>query len=185
RILLSCLGSLHILQLASGDFRMVGPGHPLQATVGQDVTLPCQLSPGMDARGLEVRWIQLHSLRTVHLHRNGRDLSSEQMPEYAGRTELDLDGLARGILDLRVTGVRPSDDGQYLCTVQDAASYEQATVDLQVAGAFFHNPRPWMAALGVFLMLSIGLMALNALLLWHRRVQSRELGESSCTCNPP
>ncbi|XP_014816873.1 PREDICTED: butyrophilin subfamily 3 member A2-like [Calidris pugnax] len=125
--------TLHLLQLGSAQFRVVGPGRPLLATVGQDVMLPCHLSPGMDARRLEIRWIRHLVSETVHLYRNGADQHLDQMKEYAGRTELSRDGLSRGSLDLRISGLRPSDDGQYVCTVQDAASYREALVELKVA----------------------------------------------------
>uniref|UniRef100_A0A8B9SK03 Butyrophilin subfamily 1 member A1 n=1 Tax=Anas platyrhynchos TaxID=8839 RepID=A0A8B9SK03_ANAPL len=101
---------------------VVGPGHSVTATVGQDVVLPCHLSPQRDARTLEVRWIRAKFSETV-----------EQMGAYSGRTELVRDGLSAGSLDLRITGLRPSDDGQYVCTVRDAHVYDEAIVELEVA----------------------------------------------------
>ncbi|XP_054039650.1 butyrophilin subfamily 1 member A1-like [Rissa tridactyla] len=133
RGLLSYFLTLHVLRLGSAEFRVVGPDRPLLATVGQDVVLPCHLSPRADARSLEIRWIRHQFSETVHLYRNGEDLDWAQMREYAGRTELVRDGLSGGTLDLRLAGVRPSDDGQYICTVRDAASYEEAMVELEVA----------------------------------------------------
>ncbi|XP_040398729.1 butyrophilin subfamily 1 member A1-like isoform X2 [Cygnus olor] len=131
RGLLTSLFTLLLLRLGSAQLRVVGPGHPLTATVGQDVVLPCHLSPQRDARTLEVRWIR-HSLsETVHHYRNGEDLYREQMRAYVGRTELARDGLSAGSLDLRITGLRPSDDGQYICTVEDA--YNEAIVELEVS----------------------------------------------------
>uniref|UniRef100_A0A8C3JQ73 Ig-like domain-containing protein n=1 Tax=Calidris pygmaea TaxID=425635 RepID=A0A8C3JQ73_9CHAR len=137
------------------DFRVVGPSQPLLAIVGQDVVLPCHLAPRTDARSLEIRWIQHVVSETVHLYQNGEDLEGAQMEEYIGRTELARDGLSSGSLDLRISGLRPSDDGQYVCTVRDAGTYGEATVDLEVAAPFFHNARPWMAALGVPLLLLV------------------------------
>ncbi|GAB0201612.1 butyrophilin subfamily 1 member A1 [Grus japonensis] len=131
--LLSYLVTLHVLRLGSADFRVVGPDRPLQVTVGQDVVLPCHLSPSMDAQSLDIRWIRHQVSETVHHYRNGEDLYGEQMEEYVGRTELVRDGLSSGRLDLRISGLRPSDDGQYVCTVTDGASYGEATVDLEVA----------------------------------------------------
>ncbi|KAI6060471.1 Butyrophilin subfamily 3 member A3 [Aix galericulata] len=55
------------------------------------------------------------------------------MEAYAGRTELSRDGLSAGSLDLRITGLRPSDDGRYVCTVEDADAYNEAIVDLEVS----------------------------------------------------
>ncbi|XP_014812790.1 PREDICTED: butyrophilin subfamily 1 member A1-like isoform X2 [Calidris pugnax] len=131
--LLSPFLTLHLLRLGSADFIVVGPSRPLLATMGQDVVLPCHLSPRMDARGLEIRWIRHKLSETVHLYRNGADQQWDQMEEYAGRTELARDGLSRGSLDLRISGLRPSDDGQYVCTVHDGASYGEDTVELEVA----------------------------------------------------
>uniref|UniRef100_A0A8B9UN77 Uncharacterized protein n=1 Tax=Anas zonorhyncha TaxID=75864 RepID=A0A8B9UN77_9AVES len=112
---------------------LVGPGQPLTATVGQDVVLPCHLSPQRDARSLEVRWIRDEFSETAHHYRNGEDLYGEQMGAYVGRTELVRDGLSAGSLDLRITGLRPSDDGQYFCTVKNADAYDEAMVDLEVS----------------------------------------------------
>ncbi|XP_032061046.1 butyrophilin subfamily 1 member A1-like [Aythya fuligula] len=133
RGLLTSLVTLLLLRLGSAKLRVEGPGHPLTATVGQDVVLPCHLSPQRDARTLEVRWIRDHISETVHHYRNGEDLYGEQMGAYAGRTELVRDGLSTGSLDLRITGLRPSDDGQYFCTVGDADAYDEAIVELEVS----------------------------------------------------
>ncbi|KAM6107001.1 butyrophilin subfamily 1 member A1-like [Phoenicopterus ruber ruber] len=269
RGLLTCFLTLPVLRLGSAEFRVVGPGGPLRATVGQDIVLPCHLSPRMDARSLDIRWIRLESSETVHHYRNGEDLYGEQMKDYDGRTELVRDGLSSGSLDLRIFRLRPSDEGQYVCTVKDGASYGETLMDLQVAATgsvpqlsleayedggirvvcrsagwypqpevlwkgpggqhlpslsqtrssderglfetedvivvsgngggdlscvvrssrlnqeqesslrisapFFHNARPWMAALGVFLMLAVVLTGLSAYLFRRKALQSREL----------
>ncbi|KAM6364630.1 butyrophilin subfamily 1 member A1-like [Pluvialis apricaria] len=135
RGLLAFVVTLHLLRLGSAEFRVAGPGQPLRATVGQDVVLPCRLSPAVDAQSLVIRWIRRRFSETVHLYRNGENLYGGQMEEYAGRTELSRGNLSSGILDLRISGVRPSDDGQYICTVKDADSYEEAMVELEVAAA--------------------------------------------------
>uniref|UniRef100_A0A8C8ADT8 Ig-like domain-containing protein n=1 Tax=Otus sunia TaxID=257818 RepID=A0A8C8ADT8_9STRI len=137
RGLLSYLVTLHVLRLGSDGFRVVGPGYPLHATVGQDVVLPCHLSPPEDTRSLEIRWIRHQFLETVHHYRNGEDQYGEQLRDYQGRTELVKAGLSNGSLDLRILGLRPSDDGHYICTVQYADSYTEATVELEVSGC------PW------------------------------------------
>uniref|UniRef100_A0A8B9UVL1 Ig-like domain-containing protein n=1 Tax=Anas zonorhyncha TaxID=75864 RepID=A0A8B9UVL1_9AVES len=134
RGLLTSLVTLHLLQLGSAQLRVEGPGHPVTATVGQDVVLPCHLSPKRDARELEVRWIRRMISETVHHYHNGEDLYGEQMGAYAGRTELSRDGLSAGSLDLRITGLSPSDDGLYVCIVEDADAYNEAVVELEVSG---------------------------------------------------
>ncbi|XP_054663384.1 butyrophilin subfamily 3 member A2-like [Grus americana] len=132
-LLLSYLVTLHVLRLGSANFSVVGPDRPLQVTVGQYVVLPCHLSPSMDARSLDIRWIRHQFSKTVHHYRNGEDMYRDQMEEYGGRTELVRDGLSSGRLNLRISGLRPSDDGQYVCTVTDGASYGEATVDVEVS----------------------------------------------------
>uniref|UniRef100_A0A8C3PHQ1 Ig-like domain-containing protein n=1 Tax=Calidris pygmaea TaxID=425635 RepID=A0A8C3PHQ1_9CHAR len=126
--------SLCVLLCHPADFRVVGPSRPLLATVGHDIVLPCHLSPRMDARSLEIRWIRHVVSETVHLYRNGEDLYGEQMKEYAGRTALARDGLSSGSLDLRISELRPSDDGLYVCTVRDAGTYAEAMLEVEVAG---------------------------------------------------
>ncbi|XP_071880958.1 butyrophilin subfamily 3 member A2-like [Anas platyrhynchos] len=133
RGLLTSLVTLLLLRLGSAQLRVEGPGQPVTAAVGQDVVLPCHLSPQRDARSLEVRWIRDKFSETVHHYRNGEDLYGEQMGAYVGRTELARDGLSAGSLDLRITGLRPSDDGQYICTVEDADTYAEAIVELEVS----------------------------------------------------
>ncbi|XP_075594469.1 butyrophilin subfamily 1 member A1-like [Balearica regulorum gibbericeps] len=131
--LLSSLVTLHVLWLGSADFRAVGPGRPLRGIMEWYIVLPCHLSPSVDARSLDIRWIRHQVSETVHHYRNGEDLYRDQMEEYVGRTELVRDGLSRGSLDLRISALRPSDDGQYICTVRNGASYGEATVDVEVA----------------------------------------------------
>ncbi|KAK2510737.1 hypothetical protein Q9966_016829, partial [Columba livia] len=113
-------------------FRVVGPGRPLPAAVGSDVVLPCRLSPKSDARPLEIRWIRHQFSETVHHYRAGEDQYGEQLLDYKGRTKLVRDGLADGDINLRITHVRPSDDGQYVCTVENGPDYQEATVELEV-----------------------------------------------------
>ncbi|XP_067169827.1 butyrophilin subfamily 1 member A1-like isoform X5 [Apteryx mantelli] len=133
RGVLRYLVTLHVLHLGSAQLKVVGPGHPLTATVGQDIVLPCQLSSSLNAQSMAVRWIRHRFSETVHHYRDGEDQFAEQMREYQGRTVLSRDGLSRGSLDLRILSVRPSDDGTYVCTVEGAAGYAEATVEVEVA----------------------------------------------------
>uniref|UniRef100_A0A493T4L6 Butyrophilin subfamily 1 member A1 n=1 Tax=Anas platyrhynchos platyrhynchos TaxID=8840 RepID=A0A493T4L6_ANAPP len=126
-------GLILALCLVLTQLRVEGPGHLLTATMGQDVVLPCRLSPQRDARSLEVRWTWDDFSKTVHHYRDGEDLYEEQMGAYVGRTELARDGLSAGSLDLRIMGLRPSDDGLYFCTVEDADAYAETIVELEVS----------------------------------------------------
>uniref|UniRef100_A0A8B9QAN5 Butyrophilin subfamily 1 member A1-like n=1 Tax=Apteryx owenii TaxID=8824 RepID=A0A8B9QAN5_APTOW len=133
RGVLRYLVTLHVLHLGSAQLKVVGPGYPLTATVGQDIVLPCQLSPSLNAQSMAVRWIRHRIAETVHYYKDGEDLFVEQMREYQGRTLLSHDGLSRGSLDLLIASVRPSDDGMYVCSVEGAAGYAEATVEVEVA----------------------------------------------------
>ena len=118
----------------AAQFRVLGPDQPVTAVVGEDVVLPCRLSPRLNAENMDVLWFWSKSRIFVHIYSNGQDDYSSQMPQYRGRTELSKEGLSVGNVSLRILSTRLSDEGQYQCLVQDGDSYEEASVELQVAG---------------------------------------------------
>uniref|UniRef100_K7G3P1 Ig-like domain-containing protein n=1 Tax=Pelodiscus sinensis TaxID=13735 RepID=K7G3P1_PELSI len=119
--------------LASAQFSVTGPDHPISAVVGGEAVLSCHLSPRMSAANMEVRWFRSQFSAAVHLYRDGQDQNKEQMPEYRGRTELLKDNITDGRVSLRIRDVQPSDDGQYKCFFESSVSYEDALLELQVA----------------------------------------------------
>nr|XP_048675133.1 butyrophilin subfamily 1 member A1-like isoform X2 [Caretta caretta] len=127
-----CL-TLQVHRLASAQFTVTGPDHPVTASLGGEAVLPCHLSPRMSAENMEVGWLRSRDSAVVHLYRDGQDQYGEQMLEYRGRTELLKDDITSGRVSLRIRDVRPSDDGQYSCYFQSSASYEDALLELQVA----------------------------------------------------
>ncbi|XP_067425853.1 butyrophilin subfamily 1 member A1-like [Emydura macquarii macquarii] len=128
-----CL-ALQAHRLASAQFTVTGPDRPITASVGGEAVLPCHLSPRMSAESMELRWFRSQFSAVVHLYRDGQDQYGEQMPEYQRRTELLKDNIADGRVSLRIYDIRPSDDGQYKCLFQSGVSYEEALLELQVAG---------------------------------------------------
>ncbi|XP_070100459.1 myelin-oligodendrocyte glycoprotein isoform X6 [Equus przewalskii] len=134
----SCLPSLLLfLQMSSsyaGQFRVIGPGHPIRALVGDEVELPCRISPGKNATGMEVGWYRPPFSRVVHLYRNGKDQDGEQAPEYRGRTELLRDTIGEGKVTLRIRNVRFSDEGGFTCFFRDHSYQEEAAMELKVEG---------------------------------------------------
>ncbi|XP_068520119.1 myelin-oligodendrocyte glycoprotein-like isoform X9 [Anas acuta] len=179
RGLLTSLVILLLLWLSSAQLRVVGPDQPVTATVGQDVVLPCHLSPQRDARSLEVRWIQDKFSETVHHYRNGEDLYGEQMGAYAGRTELVRDGLSSGRLDLRITGLRPSDDGLYVCIVKDGDAYVEATVHLVVSDPFFQKCQTLIVVLVLVPVLFVVSIGLGVYCFRKQATQRRELADQA------
>ncbi|XP_037769486.1 butyrophilin subfamily 1 member A1 isoform X1 [Chelonia mydas] len=128
-----CL-TLQVHRLVSAQFRVIGPEHPVIASLGGEAILSCHLSPRMSAENMEVRWFRSQYSAVVHLYRGGRDQYGEQMLEYGGRTELLKDDITNGRVSLRIHDIRPSDDGQYSCYFESSVSYEEALLELQVAG---------------------------------------------------
>ncbi|XP_044837271.1 butyrophilin subfamily 1 member A1-like isoform X2 [Mauremys mutica] len=129
----------HIHKLESAQFRVMGPGHPVTAIVGEAIVLPCHVSPRMSAVNMEVRWFRSEFTSVVHQYHEGKDQYGEQMPDYHGRTELLKAGIMDGNISLQILNIRPSDEGQYNCFVQDGSFYEEALLELKIA-ALGSNP---------------------------------------------
>ncbi|CAM4559953.1 unnamed protein product [Lepidochelys kempii] len=124
----------YVHKMESAKFTVIGPDHPVTAIVGEDIVLPCHLSPRMSAANMEVRWFRPEFVSFVHLYRDGKDQYEEQVPEYRGRTVLLKAGLTDGNVHLRLLNIRRSDEGQYHCFVQDDTFYEEAVLELRIAG---------------------------------------------------
>nr|XP_042698849.1 butyrophilin subfamily 1 member A1-like [Chrysemys picta bellii] len=125
--------SLLVHKLDSAHFSVIGPNHAITASVGDEVTLACHLSPSMSAENMEVRWYRAQFSSVVHLYREGKDQYTEQMSEYRQRTEFLKDGLADGRVALRIGNIRLSDSGLYMCFFRSEFSYQEAALELQVS----------------------------------------------------
>uniref|UniRef100_A0A8C3FEI5 Ig-like domain-containing protein n=1 Tax=Chrysemys picta bellii TaxID=8478 RepID=A0A8C3FEI5_CHRPI len=115
-------------------FTVIGPDHPVTAIMGEDIILPCHLSPKISAENMEVRWFRSEFTSFVHLYQHGKDEYGQQMPEYHGRTELLKASIMDGNVALGIVNIRLSDEGQYRCFVQDGVFHEEAVLELKVAG---------------------------------------------------
>ncbi|KAM7145807.1 butyrophilin subfamily 1 member A1-like [Macrochelys suwanniensis] len=124
----------YVHRMESAKFTVIGPPEPVTAILGQEAVLPCHLSPRMSAANMEVRWFRSEYLFIVHLYRDGKDQYERQMPEYEGRTELLKAGLTDGNVPLRILNIGRSDEGLYLCFVQDDTFYGETILELRVAG---------------------------------------------------
>uniref|UniRef100_A0A8C3T3H5 Butyrophilin subfamily 1 member A1-like n=1 Tax=Chelydra serpentina TaxID=8475 RepID=A0A8C3T3H5_CHESE len=121
------------IQLPSVTFKVIGPDHPITASVGEDALLPCHLSPSMSAQEMEVRWFRSKFSEPVHLYQNGKDQADQQIPDYQGRTELLKEGIVNGSVVLRIRNISPSDYGQFNCFFRSRNFYEDAVLELKVA----------------------------------------------------
>ncbi|KAG6921872.1 butyrophilin subfamily 1 member A1-like, partial [Chelydra serpentina] len=115
------------------QFTVIGPDQPITATVGEDIVLPCHLSPPMSAENMEVRWFQSDYSSLVHRYFDGKDRNEYQMPEYTGRTEFLKDGIRNGSVALRLHNIRPTDEGRYTCYFESTSFYKDALLELKVA----------------------------------------------------
>ncbi|XP_065419304.1 butyrophilin subfamily 1 member A1-like [Chrysemys picta bellii] len=88
----------------------------------------------MSAANMEVKWFRSEFVSFVHLYRDGKDQYEGQMSEYQGRTELLKAGLTDGNVPLRILKIKRSDEGLYLCFVQDDTFYGETVLELRVAG---------------------------------------------------
>ncbi|XP_059571034.1 butyrophilin subfamily 1 member A1 isoform X2 [Alligator mississippiensis] len=122
----------YIQKLEAAQFRVIGSAQPITAVVGQDILLPCHLSPRMSAENMEVRWFRNNFEAYVHLYHDKRDQYGQQIPEYRGRTELLKDSIADGNVPLKILNIKYSDEGQYNCFLHDGSTTAGTVLDLNV-----------------------------------------------------
>ncbi|XP_078272249.1 butyrophilin subfamily 3 member A3-like [Rhinoraja longicauda] len=126
--------AVHLACAATPVFKVTGPQSPMVAMVGGVAVLECQLIPERLLPEMEIRWLRsdarVHTV--VHLYRKGDAVKEDQDPAYRGRTQLYRDQLTIGNVSLRLSAVRLSDEGDYLCMVEHERVIEQAAVPLKV-----------------------------------------------------
>ncbi|XP_032059832.1 butyrophilin subfamily 1 member A1-like [Aythya fuligula] len=125
----------HVCELQSATFSVKGPPDPVAMAVGQDVVLPCHVSPAQSVQDMEVTWFREQFTPFVHRYKERQDQYGDQMVQYQGRTELLKDGLTNGSVDLRIFRVQLSDKGLYTCFVRSGSEYDEAVVELKVTAS--------------------------------------------------
>uniref|UniRef100_A0A4W2GP25 Butyrophilin-like protein 1 n=1 Tax=Bos indicus x Bos taurus TaxID=30522 RepID=A0A4W2GP25_BOBOX len=83
---------------------------------------------------MELRWFRSKSLETVFAYQNRQEQKEEQMTPYAGRTSLVGNRLNQGYAAVRIQRVQASDNGMYTCFFRKGHFYEEAGLELKVAG---------------------------------------------------
>uniref|UniRef100_A0A8C4KHC8 Butyrophilin subfamily 3 member A2-like n=1 Tax=Dromaius novaehollandiae TaxID=8790 RepID=A0A8C4KHC8_DRONO len=125
---------------------------PVVGELGQDVVIPCQLSPPAPLPGLEVHW-RKYGLRTVSVHHHGREGTQETPGKgYEGRTELFPQEFSRGNVSLKLRSLHTEDAGSYQCFVGSQQRNLEATAVLQVeavALVYLHVTRTEGSGLGL------------------------------------
>ncbi|MGH0161432.1 UNVERIFIED_CONTAM: hypothetical protein FKN15_041048 [Acipenser sinensis] len=119
---------------------VVGSDQPLITSPGEDVILPCHITPSLSAVDMEVRWYRENFDIPVHLYEYHNDWTDDQDSDYQGRTALSRLELQEGILSLTLRNLRPSDSGVYSCYATDGAWYGQGKTEL-INHAFLAPPK--------------------------------------------
>ncbi|CAK6979237.1 butyrophilin subfamily 1 member A1-like, partial [Scomber scombrus] len=101
-----------------GHSQAVGQPQRIVAMVGDDVTLPCHLTPPADVFNQMLEWSRADlKPRFVHMRRTGEDYLLDQNPSYMGRTSVAIEGLNKGDVSLKLSKVELSDKGTYRCFI--------------------------------------------------------------------
>ncbi|XP_041911709.1 butyrophilin subfamily 1 member A1-like [Arvicola amphibius] len=132
----TCLYALaQLLPRASTEqFRVFGPSDPIVAAPGGEAILPCFLSPAVNVEKMELRWFRSRFSEAVFVYRDQQEQKQEQMAEYSGRTSLVKDQFHQGKAAVRIGNVQESDSGIYVCFFRQGLFYEEAILELKVAG---------------------------------------------------
>ncbi|XP_072493214.1 butyrophilin subfamily 1 member A1-like [Notamacropus eugenii] len=123
-----------LLQLTlwiSARTTVVGPGAPIVALLGEEITLPCDLYPEKNAEHMEIRWYRV--ARSNVTHHDRESVTKKQLIEYTERINLLNDDITKGSMALKIHQVIFSDEGEYQCVLQDGSSLQAATLELKVA----------------------------------------------------
>uniref|UniRef100_A0A8B9Y0F7 Ig-like domain-containing protein n=1 Tax=Bos mutus grunniens TaxID=30521 RepID=A0A8B9Y0F7_BOSMU len=131
------LGPSHLILCVPcprSKFRVTGPLQPIVAVLGGEAVLPCSLFPAVSAEDMELRWFRSKSLEAVFAYQNRQEQKEELMAPYAGRTSLVGDRLNQGYAAVRIQRVQASDNGLYTCFFRKGHFYEEAGLELKVAG---------------------------------------------------
>ncbi|KAL7825480.1 hypothetical protein AOLI_G00326870 [Acnodon oligacanthus] len=101
------------------------------------MVLPCSIQPSFSAEDMTVKWLRAEPTKMdaiVHLYEHYEDRNDNQFKSYRGRTSLFKKELQRGNTSLKLSAVRPSDEGAYKCFIQDKSMswYDEITLYVEV-----------------------------------------------------
>ncbi|KAL2079473.1 hypothetical protein ACEWY4_025217 [Coilia grayii] len=148
---------------------VLGPARRVTAVVGDDVLLPCYLVPHTSADNMTVTWTLNSTGALVHLYKDGRDMSDQQDAAYRGRTALFKEHLRTGNASLQLHNVQISDNGDYICLIQDGPWRKQLSLQIKVNGRSTDTAHSWKAGFSFMFMLALALAGTLALLLYRVR----------------
>ncbi|XP_056607656.1 butyrophilin subfamily 1 member A1-like isoform X1 [Triplophysa dalaica] len=117
----------------SDEYEVIGPSAPVMTVSGEDVILPCSIKPNISAVNMRVEWIRLDLKGSiVHRYEDHKDINTDQLQSYRGRTQVFKEELEKGNTSLKLSRVQISDEGLYKCFIQSQSWSDDITVDLRV-----------------------------------------------------
>ncbi|KAH0520607.1 Butyrophilin subfamily 1 member A1 [Microtus ochrogaster] len=123
-----------LTRASTEQFLVFGPSDPIVAAPGGEAILPCSLSPAVSVEKMELSWFRSRFSEAVFVYRDQQEQTQEQMAGYSGRTSLVKDQFHQGKAAVRIGNVRVSDRGMYVCFFRQGLFYEEAILELKVAG---------------------------------------------------
>ncbi|CAO2608930.1 Butyrophilin subfamily 1 member A1 [Lemmus lemmus] len=88
----------------------------------------------MSVEKMELRWFRSRFSEAVFVYRDQQEQKQEQMAWYSGRTSLVKDQFHQGKAAVRIGNVQESDGGIYVCFFRQGLFYDEAVLELKVAG---------------------------------------------------
>lgn len=121
--------------VSTEEFQVFGPSDPIVAAPGGEAILPCSVIPAMNVENMEeLRWFRSRFSEAVLFYRDQEEQKEGQMPGYSQRTLLVKDQFHQGTAAVRILNVQASDSGIYICHFQQGVFYDEAILELKVAG---------------------------------------------------
>uniref|UniRef100_A0A3B5AKA8 Ig-like domain-containing protein n=1 Tax=Stegastes partitus TaxID=144197 RepID=A0A3B5AKA8_9TELE len=126
----------------AGESRLVGPPQPIVGTLGDVAILPCHLEPAVDVSGMTLEWTKSDTNAVfVHVWRSHQVLEHTQHRSYKGRTSLFASELKTGNISLKLSDIKPSDQGTYKCFIPSLTLNRSSVLPFEVSGgASFLTP---------------------------------------------
>ncbi|KAL2080788.1 hypothetical protein ACEWY4_022641 [Coilia grayii] len=101
----------------------------MEFSIGDDVTLPCQLSPASSAVAMEIRWFR--NTDCIYRYRNGH---VTVRGGYEDRVSVNRHELRRGDVSLRLRESTEADSGRYSCQVISGEHLTETRITLHYDG---------------------------------------------------
>ncbi|XP_070849834.1 butyrophilin subfamily 2 member A1-like [Chaetodon trifascialis] len=107
-----------LTHFCGGQLQQIDPPQQVMVMVGEDIVLPCQLEPPVDAVSMTMEWGRVDlDPRFVYVWDGGQELLDGQNEAYRGRASLSINKLKHGDLSLTLSEVNVSDNGTYRCYI--------------------------------------------------------------------